>query len=40
MFLHKCHYAKEASRHQSDRFIWRYVQPDRQALAEAIDTLA
>jgi integrase/recombinase XerD len=33
------HYAKEASGHQSDRYIWRYVQPDRQTLAEAIDAL-
>jgi integrase/recombinase XerD len=32
-------YAKEASGHQSDRYIWRYVQPDRQTLAEAIDEL-
>jgi integrase/recombinase XerD len=32
-------YAKEASGHQSDRYIWRYVQPDRQTLAEAIDAL-
>ena len=34
------HYAKEASGHQSDRYIWRYVQPHREALAEAIDALA
>ena len=34
------HYAKAASGHQSDRYIWRYVQPDRQTLAEAIDALA
>jgi integrase/recombinase XerD len=33
------HYAREASGHQSDRYIWRYVKPDRQTLAEAIDTL-
>ena len=33
------HYAKEASGHQSDRYIWRYVQPDQQTLAEAIDAL-
>ena len=32
-------YAKEASGHQSDRYIWRYVQPDRQTLAEVIDEL-
>ena len=40
-FLHKpaeakgVHYAREASGHQSDRYIWRYVKPDRQSLAEA-----
>jgi integrase/recombinase XerD len=33
------HYAREASGHQSDRYIWRYVKPDRQTLAEAIDDL-
>jgi integrase/recombinase XerD len=33
------HYAREASGHQSDRYIWRYVQPDQQTLAEAIDAL-
>jgi integrase/recombinase XerD len=33
------HYAHEASGHQSDRYIWRYVKPDRQTLAEAIDAL-
>jgi hypothetical protein len=27
------------SGHQSDRYIWRYVKPDRQTLAEAIDEL-
>jgi integrase/recombinase XerD len=32
-------YAKEASGHQSDRYIWRYVKPDLQTLAEAIDEL-
>ena len=32
-------YAKEASGHKSDRYIWRYVKPDQQSLAEAIDTL-
>jgi integrase/recombinase XerD len=32
-------YAKEASGHRSDRYIWRYVKPDRQSLAEAIDAL-
>jgi integrase/recombinase XerD len=44
-FLHKLaetkgvHYAKEASSHQSDRSIWRYVTPDQQTLADAIDAL-
>jgi hypothetical protein len=33
------HYAREASGHQSDRYIWRYVKPDQQALAEAVDEL-
>jgi len=33
------HYAREASGHQSDRYIWRYVKPDQQTLADAIDTL-
>jgi hypothetical protein len=32
-------YAKEASGHQSDRYIWRYVKPDQQTLADAIDEL-
>jgi len=32
-------YAKEASGHRSDRYIWRYVKPDRQSLADAIDAL-
>jgi hypothetical protein len=32
-------YAKEASGHRSDRYIWRYVKPDRQSLAEAIDAM-
>ena len=32
-------YAREASSHQSDRYIWRYVKPDQQTLAEAIDEL-
>ncbi len=31
------HYAREASGHLSDRYIWRSVKPDRQTLAEAID---
>ena len=25
--------------HQSDRYIWRYVKPDQQTLADAIDEL-
>jgi integrase/recombinase XerD len=33
------HYAREASGHRSDRYIWRCVKPDRQTLAEAIDDL-
>lgn len=33
------HYAKEASGHRSDRYIWRYVKPDKQSLADAIDEL-
>src|SRR6266498_2473728 len=33
------HYAREASGHQSDRYIWCYVKPDQQTLAEAIDAL-
>ena len=32
-------YAKEASGHRSDRYIWRYVKPDKQSLAEAIDEI-
>ena len=32
-------YAKEASGHKTDRYIWRYVKPDQQTLAEAIDEL-
>ena len=28
------HYAREASGHQSDRYIWRYVKPDQQTLAD------
>jgi integrase/recombinase XerD len=32
-------YAKEASGHRSDQYIWRYVKPDRQSLADAIDAL-
>jgi integrase/recombinase XerD len=33
------HYAMELSGHRSDRYIWRYVEPDEQSLAEAIDEL-
>jgi len=33
------HYAHEASRHQSDRYLWRSVKPDQQTLADAIDAL-
>jgi hypothetical protein len=33
------HYAMELSGHRSDRYIWRYVRPDAQSLAEAIDVL-
>jgi len=33
------HYAMELSGHWSDRYIWRYVKPDTQSLAEAIDEL-
>ncbi len=32
-------YAKEASGHRSDRYIWNYIKPDRQSLAEAIDEI-
>ena len=32
-------YAKEVSGHKTDRYIWRYVKPDQQTLAEAIDGL-
>jgi integrase/recombinase XerD len=32
-------YAKEASGHKTDRYIWRYVKPDQETLAEAIDKL-
>lgn len=34
------HYAKEASGHKSDCYIWRYVKPSQQTLADAIDGLA
>ena len=33
------HYAREASGHQSDRYIWRYIKPDHMTLADAIDEL-
>jgi integrase/recombinase XerD len=33
------HYAKEASGHRSDRYIWRYVKPNHDSLADAIDSL-
>jgi integrase/recombinase XerD len=33
------HYAMELSGHRSDRYIWRYVKPDAQRLADAIDAL-
>jgi integrase/recombinase XerD len=33
------HYAMKLSGHRSDRYIWRYVQPSEQALAEALDDL-
>jgi integrase/recombinase XerD len=32
-------YAKEASGHRSDRYIWRYVKPSVDTLADAIDAL-
>ena len=32
-------YAMELSGHRSDRYIWRYVKPDVQSLADAIDEL-
>lgn len=32
-------YAKEASGHRSDRYIWRYVKPNSDNLADAIDSL-
>jgi hypothetical protein len=31
--------AREASGHQSDHYIRRYVKPDQQTLADAIDEL-
>ena len=33
------HYAMKASGHKSGRYIWRYVTPNEQTLAEAIDDL-
>ncbi len=32
-------YAKEASGHRSDRYIWRYIKPSKENLAAAIDDL-
>jgi integrase/recombinase XerD len=32
-------YAKEASSHKSNRYIWRYVKPDQESLAAAMDGL-
>jgi integrase/recombinase XerD len=32
-------YAKEASGHKTDRYIWHYVKPDQQTLAEAMNEL-
>jgi integrase/recombinase XerD len=32
-------YAKEASGHRSDRYIWRYVKPNNETLAAAIDSI-
>jgi hypothetical protein len=32
-------YTKEASGHKSDRYIWRYVKPNHESLAEAVDGL-
>jgi integrase len=32
-------YAKEASGHKSDRYIWRYVKPNQESLAAAVDEL-
>lgn len=33
-------YAKEQSGHRSDRYIWRYVKPSAQGLADALDELS
>ena len=33
------HYAMKLSGHRSDRYIWRYVQPNEQSLADALDEL-
>jgi integrase/recombinase XerD len=33
------HYAMALSGHRSDRYIWRYVRPDEQSLADAMDDL-
>lgn len=32
-------YAKEASDHKSDRYIWRYVKPSRESLTRAVEGL-
>jgi integrase/recombinase XerC len=45
MFLRKLveekgvQYAKEASDHKSDRYIWRYVKPNQGSLAATVDGL-
>ena len=36
---HGVQYASEASGQLSDRYIWRYVQPDQESLAEPIDDI-
>jgi hypothetical protein len=32
-------YAKEASGYKSDQYIWRYVKPNLESLAAAVDRL-
>ena len=32
-------YAKDASGHKTDRYIWRDVKPDQQTLAQAVEEL-
>jgi hypothetical protein len=32
-------YAMEQSGHRSDRYIWRYVQPDGPAIADALEDI-